>query len=1037
MNFDAELGGKTVDKNHMTQKERALYYYIRDKGGTQEYGDIDSCKMANDFVESLSDSINQCRGRDAALEFINETIDSGPAAAIGTFANGFGEGVGRFTAGFSKWADVISGNDCSYTEDDYRRMYKAQYFNQLLSECEKNGELYDILGKLTNEERQFLSECYKVGDTVGFMAVPMATSVAIDLASGGIGGKVITVGTNTIGSIASSALMGAAIGGETAYEARVNGYSTGRSILNGVAIGVFDAITELAIPGVPGTSNLDAMLAKRIVDEMAQEGLQTIGEDVLNDVILGKFSLNNIPGYIDETCDSIKQAGIVSGLLNVALDATGVSSKISNYEHVDITKSGQVVGPNLDANGLNPTGNPSTNASSQNALRTPTEVLADLASGTPSYIETPEGILGYDEDFAAESLEAAKNLGRDTSRNGNGGMNPESGAHDSSGLPSYIETPEGVLGYDEDFAAESLEATGNLGKDTSATDVVEVTGAAKSTIEKKGIASRPDVTLTQEEPTNIKEAVKVIQQLNPGAVIEIKDGKIYSSIDGKDLLLPKRYYYNDKNGITNKHNTPNGLYVSFGVEKIADALETKTKEMAKQTGAGQTLDSRTLTGTNVDINGTTNDATIIAKDLLTKKASNTNAGVDINGTTNDAAIISKDLLTKKASNTNAGVDINGTTNDAAIISKDLITKIASNTNARVDTKKTTNDSAIAKSLLTIASNTNAGVDINGTINDAAIISKDLLTKIASNTNARVDTKGTTNNQVTATGSLTTDSNTNAGVDTKETTNNQVTATGPLTTDSNTNAGVNTKETINDSAIAKGSLIKTDPNPNPVVDPDPDPNPVVDPDPNPYVDLDIYTRKPKPTLPSNNVNDFTPPYIPIEQAPIIPDYVPPVDTQSIPDTTVVSPSTTTPTTVPLSPSYPSNYQSQTPIVESSPTFEQPVVQEQIPTIITQNQIEEYTPNVNSNDTNSNTTPYSNNPSQNQNIVPPHTDIQNIESNSRRVGGIGAVALAAGVAGLAALTRFNTKNKDLGKEYKEEKEVKYTSTRKEKEEKEEAN
>lgn len=45
--------------------------------------------------------------------------------------------------------------------------------------------------------------------------------------------------------------------------------------------------------------------------------------------------------------------------------------------------------------------------------------------------------------------------------------------------------------------------------------------------------------------------------------IASSDFVIYSSVPGEKLILPEGYYYNEKNGITNKHNTTSGLYESF------------------------------------------------------------------------------------------------------------------------------------------------------------------------------------------------------------------------------------------------------------------------------------------------------------------------------------------------------------------------------------------------------------------------------------------------------------------------------------------
>ena len=61
-----------------------------------------------------------------------------------------------------------------------------------------------------------------------------------------------------------------------------------------------------------------------------------------------------------------------------------------------------------------------------------------------------------------------------------------------------------------------------------------------------------------------------IKKLNPSVTIEtdIDRSMIFSSVDIEKLVLPEWFYYNQKNGITNKHNTQSGIYVSIHVYPI-------------------------------------------------------------------------------------------------------------------------------------------------------------------------------------------------------------------------------------------------------------------------------------------------------------------------------------------------------------------------------------------------------------------------------------------------------------------------------------
>ena len=83
------------------------------------------------------------------------------------------------------------------------------------------------------------------------------------------------------------------------------------------------------------------------------------------------------------------------------------------------------------------------------------------------------------------------------------------------------------------------------------------------------------------QSTNLYEIAEVIQQLNPNAEIRVADmgldsmatQRFYSSVPVDQLVLPEGFYYNDKNGITNKHNTQTGMYCALEVEDLSKADE--------------------------------------------------------------------------------------------------------------------------------------------------------------------------------------------------------------------------------------------------------------------------------------------------------------------------------------------------------------------------------------------------------------------------------------------------------------------------------
>ncbi len=98
---------------------------------------------------------------------------------------------------------------------------------------------------------------------------------------------------------------------------------------------------------------------------------------------------------------------------------------------------------------------------------------------------------------------------------------------------------------------------------------------------KKALPPRLEETKAKYEPADIFEVVRDIKKLNPDA--EIKTGDVgidsragerfFSSIPADKLVLPEGFYYNEKNGITNKHNTASGLYLAFDVEPLEEKME--------------------------------------------------------------------------------------------------------------------------------------------------------------------------------------------------------------------------------------------------------------------------------------------------------------------------------------------------------------------------------------------------------------------------------------------------------------------------------
>lgn len=122
---------------------------------------------------------------------------------------------------------------------------------------------------------------------------------------------------------------------------------------------------------------------------------------------------------------------------------------------------------------------------------------------------------------------------------------------------------------------------------------------------------------------DFNEIVTKIKELNPDVEIELGDKdtdllyykRIFASVPASELKLPKGFYYNDKNGITNKHHTTSGSYVTIDVEPLSKVIDTKeehdtlsSEEIVEEsdgaldvsTGDSVMEDSRVVTETESD-----------------------------------------------------------------------------------------------------------------------------------------------------------------------------------------------------------------------------------------------------------------------------------------------------------------------------------------------------------------------------------------------------------------------------------------------------
>ena len=69
------------------------------------------------------------------------------------------------------------------------------------------------------------------------------------------------------------------------------------------------------------------------------------------------------------------------------------------------------------------------------------------------------------------------------------------------------------------------------------------------------------------ESIGIDKLVSMLDNMNPKGSVKMADENVIAikGMSPNDVVYPEGYYYNAKNGITNKHNTTSGMYEAFTV----------------------------------------------------------------------------------------------------------------------------------------------------------------------------------------------------------------------------------------------------------------------------------------------------------------------------------------------------------------------------------------------------------------------------------------------------------------------------------------
>ena len=98
------------------------------------------------------------------------------------------------------------------------------------------------------------------------------------------------------------------------------------------------------------------------------------------------------------------------------------------------------------------------------------------------------------------------------------------------------------------------------------------------------------------ENIGLSNMMKELKELNPEVEFDVCDYSvspiiiIIGTVPATQLSFPDGYYWNEKNGITNKHNTGSGLYECFTYKFDRTHFVTNSTKTKKKSLLDQVLD---------------------------------------------------------------------------------------------------------------------------------------------------------------------------------------------------------------------------------------------------------------------------------------------------------------------------------------------------------------------------------------------------------------------------------------------------------------
>lgn len=260
---------------YLEEDEANLYYsYLaKEQEGLIPAGSADA------FLEFMKDDLNSRKGtKKGASDFEDIYDDPGIIRGARTAKYAYDTAVDRFVSDKIDYFGKLTG-----LKDDVSPTSVQQYAGQYVR----------------NNSGPFSKVAYDVGDTAGYMAIPMLETV-------GVGGLAKMAGaTPKLAGTLSSFTMGASIGTSAAggayKQALAEGYSEDEAWMYGNAVGASEAILQSLLGAVGGklpnklmakaasinntVGRFGAMLAINNLGELAEEELQLIIEPAIKSAV--------------------------------------------------------------------------------------------------------------------------------------------------------------------------------------------------------------------------------------------------------------------------------------------------------------------------------------------------------------------------------------------------------------------------------------------------------------------------------------------------------------------------------------------------------------------------------------------------------------------------------------------------------------------------------------------------------------------------------------------------------------------------------